>query len=176
MWVEIYITPLFQQRGSKWHPSGLPEPCIFPQCSGLWLESALGIKKEQVHSNTVTSSLPSLSSENTCHFNIEHSTHFWSESWPSLSEYQHTHMHRWLRTASICLAVLSPRFSVPSVSSEHSYVLNPHFPDGIEVRSSYQVNLVTILKFWIAIQCHHPVLMVNIYWEYFAFINSCTNK
>lgn len=93
-----------------------------PLHSGLLLESALGMEKEPDHSNTVTSSLPTLKRK-LCLFNIEHSTHFWSQSWHSLSEYRGTRMHRWLRTASIRLTVLSPRFSVPRLSSKHWCVL-----------------------------------------------------
>lgn len=146
-----------------------------PPRSGLLLESALGIEKEQDHSNTVTSSLPTLSSE-TCHFDIEHSIHFWSQSWPSLSEHQSTRMHRWLRTASVRL---SPRFSVPRVSSEHSSVLKSSvFP--LEQKSA-------LVPWWLSYdpkmpdghQCHHQpqqsILTTNICWKYFAFIMSCDN-
>lgn len=55
-----FMSPLFQQTGSKWHPSGLTESMHLPECSGLLLENALGIEKEkhQNHSNFFSFSFP----------------------------------------------------------------------------------------------------------------------
>lgn len=60
------MSPLFQQRGSKWPPSGLKESMHLSECCGLLLENALGIeKKEENHSDFVSPSLPSPSQAKT---------------------------------------------------------------------------------------------------------------
>lgn len=94
-----------------------------PPRSGLLLESALGTEKEPDHSDTATFQSPCSLKWRllSLQYRAQHS--FWGQSWLSLSEYQGTRMHRWLRTASIRLTALSPWFSVPRVSSEHSCVL-----------------------------------------------------
>lgn len=53
-----FMSPLFQQRGSKWPPSGLTESMHLSECCGWLFEKALGIETEENHSNFVSPSLP----------------------------------------------------------------------------------------------------------------------
>lgn len=59
------MSPLFQEGGSKWHPSGLTTQMHLPRYSGLLVQSAGGTEEEKDHSNLVSSGLPSASQEKT---------------------------------------------------------------------------------------------------------------
>ena len=89
-------------RDSKWHPSGLTESMHLPECSGLLLESALGIERNKFIVTCQFQPPQSLSSEDTCFFNLEtQHSHFWSQSGPSLAEYYHFHIHLWMNLGKL---------------------------------------------------------------------------
>ena len=89
-------------RDSKWHPSGLTDSMHLPECSGLLLESALGIERNKFIVTCQFQPPQSLSSEDTCFFNLEtQHSHFWSQSGPSLAEYYHFHIHLWMNLGKL---------------------------------------------------------------------------
>lgn len=123
-----FMSPLFQQRGSKWTPSGLTESMHLSECCGLLLENALGIEKEETHSHFVSPSLPSPSQAKT--LVSEGTTLSFPESVQTkprrILALSHSPEKCWevLRRAAMCLTVLSQRTRVPGISSEHFYVLS----------------------------------------------------
>lgn len=122
-----FMSPLFQQTGSKWHPSGLTESMHLPECSGLLLENALGIEKEkhQNHSNFFSFSFPIPSKAKTP---VSGGTALSSSEsvWTKPSRILASSYSPIAENIRLCLTVVSQRSRMPDISSEHLRVLlNP---------------------------------------------------